>query len=124
MTIVLPQLQGVVLIYLLTFARAGAMIMLLPVIGDIGVPVRVRLAFALAVSTALVSVTAKYYPARTVPPIELALLIAREATAGVLIGAMARLIMSALETAGYLIAAQTGLAFAQSFDPGQGTQGA
>jgi flagellar biosynthetic protein FliR len=37
---------------------------------------------------------------------------------------MARLIMSALETAGYLIAAQSGLAFAQTFDPGQGTQGA
>jgi flagellar biosynthetic protein FliR len=37
---------------------------------------------------------------------------------------MARLIMSALETAGFLIAAQTGLAFAQTFDPGQGTQGA
>lgn len=124
MTVILPQLQGVVLIYLLTFARAGAMIMLLPVIGDIGVPVRVRLAFALAVSAALVSITARYYPARTVPPIELAMLIAQEATAGVLIGAMARLIMGALETAGYLIAVQTGLAFAQTFDPSQGIQGA
>jgi flagellar biosynthesis protein FliR len=32
--------------------------------------------------------------------------------------------MSALETAGTLIAMQTGLAFAQTFDPGQGTQSA
>jgi flagellar biosynthetic protein FliR len=124
MTIILPQLQGVVLAYLLTFARAGAMIMLLPVIGDAGVPARVRLAFALAVSAALVSVTAQYYPANTPPPIELATLIARETTAGVLVGTMARLIMSALETAGTLIAMQTGLAFAQTFDPGQGTQSA
>src|SRR5882762_11516244 len=102
MTLILPQLQGVVLVFLLTFARAGAMIMLLPVIGDAGVPVRVRLAFALAVSAALVSVTAKYYPTVAPPPLELASLIARETTAGVLVGTMARLIMSALETAGFL----------------------
>lgn len=124
MTIILPELQGAVLIFLLTFARTGAMIMLLPVIGDAGVPPRVRLAFALAVSAALTSATGQYYPSTSPPPMELAALIAREATAGVLVGAMARLIMSALDTAGYLIAAQTGLAFAQTFDPGQGTQGA
>ena len=124
MRIILPELQGVVLIFLLTFARAGAMIMLLPVIGDAGVPPRVRLAFALAVSAALTSTTGHYFPTQPPPPLELAALIARESTAGVLVGLMARLIMSALETAGYLIAAQTGLAFAQTFDPGQGTQGA
>ncbi len=124
MAVILPQLQGVVLVYVLTFSRAGAMIMLMPVIGDAGVPVRVRLAFALAVSAALVSVTARYYPTTTPPPMELATLIAREATAGVLVGTMARLIMSALETAGSLIAIQTGLAFATTFDPGQGTQSA
>jgi flagellar biosynthetic protein FliR len=100
------------------------MIMLLPVIGDAGVPARVRLAFALAVSAALVSVTARYYPTNTPPPLELAALIAREATAGVLVGTMARLIMSTLETAGTLIAVQTGLAFATTLDPGQGTQSA
>jgi flagellar biosynthetic protein FliR len=114
----------VVLVYLLTFARAGAMIMLLPVIGDAGVPPRVRLAFALAVTAALVATTAQYYPTTTPEPVELVTLIAREATAGVLVGTMARLIMSALETAGTLIAIQTGLAFATTFDPGQGTQSA
>jgi flagellar biosynthetic protein FliR len=122
MTVILPQLQGVVLVFVLTFARAGAMIMLLPVIGDAGVPPRVRLAFALAVSAALVSVTARYYPSVAPPPMELAALIARESTAGVVVGTMARLIMSALETAGTLIATQTGLAFATTFDPGQGMQ--
>jgi flagellar biosynthetic protein FliR len=100
------------------------MIMLLPVIGDAGVPARVRLAFALAVSAALVSATARYYPAAEPPPMQLAMLIAREATAGIVVGTMARLIMSALETAGFLIATQTGLAFATTFDPGQGLQGA
>ena len=124
MTIIFPPLQGILLVYLLTFARAGAMIMLLPVIGDAGVPARVRLAFALAVSAALTTVTAKYYPTVPPPPMELTALIARESTAGVLVGTMARLIMSALEVAGFLIANQTGLAFAQTFDPSQGAQSA
>ncbi len=124
MRILLPQLQGAVLVYLLTFVRAGAMIMLMPAIGTAGVPPRVRLAFALAVSWALVSTTAQYYPQGMLSPAELAVLIAREATAGVLVGAMTRLIMSALEVAGFLIAFQTGLSFATTFDPGQGTQGA
>jgi flagellar biosynthetic protein FliR len=123
-TLVLPPLQGPLLVFLLTFCRAGAMIMLLPVIGDAGVPPRVRLAFALAVSWALISTTQQFYPSATPPTLQLATLIAREVTAGVLVGAMARLIMSALETAGFLIATQTGLAFATAFDPSQGTQGA
>src|SRR5215467_11343222 len=106
MTIILPQLQGVVLVFMLTFARVGAMIMLLPVIGDAGVPPRVRLAFALAVSGALVSLTGKYYPSVSPPPLMLTVMLAKEITAGVLIGTMSRLIMSALETAGFLIAAQ------------------
>jgi flagellar biosynthetic protein FliR len=113
MTIILPELQGAVLIFLLTFARTGAMIMLLPVIGDAGVPPRVRLAFALAVSAALTSATGQYYPSVSPPPMELAALIARRRPR-VLVGAMARLIMARRHRR-YLIAAQTGLAFAQTF---------
>ena len=37
---------------------------------------------------------------------------------------MARIIMSALQVAGFLIATQTGLAYAQTIDPTQNTQGA
>ena len=37
---------------------------------------------------------------------------------------MARIIMSALQVAGYLIATQTGLAYAQTVDPTQHEQGA
>ena len=44
--------------------------------------------------------------------------------AGILIGGMSRLIMSALSVAGQLIATQTGLAFVQTIDPTFGEQGA
>jgi len=124
MTFALPTLEGAILAYFLTFARAGAMIMLLPAIGEVGVPPRVRLAFALAVSAALAPAVAHNYPLAEPNTLALGAAIAREITAGVLIGAMARLIMSALHVAGTIIGVQTGLAFAQTFDPGQGAQGA
>ncbi len=124
MSVHIPDLSGIFLVYFLVFARVGAMIMLLPAIGDAGVPPRVRLALALAVSFALAPVVAKSYP-DTAPEnvIALGLLIAQELTVGVLIGAIARIIMSALSVAGELIAMQTGLAYAQSFDPGMGAEG-
>jgi flagellar biosynthetic protein FliR len=53
MTIHLPALSGIVLTYLLVFSRVGAMVMLLPAIGEMGVPSRVRLVLALAIAFAL-----------------------------------------------------------------------
>jgi len=126
MTITLPALSGVVLVYLLVFARTGAMIMLLPPLGDINVPARVRLMLALAVSLALAPTVTTAYP-QTAPQnaIVLGVLIAQEVTAGLLIGAVARIIMSAVSTAGFLIASQTGLSFAETLDPtSSGQQGA
>ena len=125
MTIHLANLSGVVLVYLLVFARTGAMVMLLPAIGEAGVPPRVRLALALAVSFALVPVVSHNYADESASSIvALAVLIVKEIAAGILIGGMARIIMSALSTAGYLIATQTGLAYAQTIDPEMGEQGA
>lgn len=121
MTFHLPDLSGTLLVYLLVFSRTGAMIMLLPAIGDQGVPSRVRLVLALAVSVALTPVVAQAYPqAAPSNATALVLLLAQEITAGVLVGAMARIIMSALSVAGYLIATQTGLAYAQAMDPTMG----
>jgi len=125
MTIHLPELSGIVLTYLLVFSRVGAMVMLLPAIGEMGVPSRVRLVLALAIAFALTPQVQGNYPA--IAPqgtMGLAIMIAQEVTAGVLVGAMARIIMSALQVAGYLIATQIGLAYATTLDPTQNTQGA
>jgi flagellar biosynthetic protein FliR len=125
MHITLPALSGIVLTYLLVFARVGSMVMLLPAIGEMGVPSRVRLVLALAISFALTPQVQSSYPA-VIPGSTMALVIMviQEVTAGVLVGAMARIIMSSLQVAGYLIATQTGLAYAQTLDPTQNTQGA
>jgi len=126
MTIHLPELSGLVLVYLLVFARTGAMVMLLPAIGETSVPPLVRLVLALAISIALAPTVASSYP-HTAPQntLALGLLVAQEVTAGILIGTMSRIIMSALQVAGTLIATQTGLAYAQTVDPtSQGEQSA
>src|SRR6201995_1311243 len=121
MTIHLPALSGIILTYLLVFSRVGAMVMLLPAIGEMGVPSRVRLVLALALTPQVQNNYPAISPQSTMA---LFIMLAQEITAGVLVGAMARIIMSALQVAGYLIATQTGLAYAQTLDPTQNTQGA
>src|ERR1700743_3580740 len=115
MTFHLNDMTGGVLIFFLVFSRVGAMVMLLPAIGDAGVPARVRLALALAISFAMIPVVSHFYP-HTVPTsaIGLSIMLIQETIAGILIGGMSRLIMSALSVAGQLIATQIGLAFTQT----------
>jgi flagellar biosynthesis protein FliR len=125
MTIHLNDLSGGVLLYFLVFARVGAMVMLLPAIGDAGVPQRVRLALALGISLALAPVVAHFYPTEAPKSaVGLSVLLIQESLAGILIGGMSRIIMSALSVAGQLIATQTGLAYAQTLDPTFGEQSA
>jgi flagellar biosynthetic protein FliR len=123
LSIHLAQLSGLVLAYLLTFARTGAMLMLLPPISQAGVPSRVRLVLALGITIALAPGVAHLYP-KDAPdsPIALGILIAQEVTAGLLVGAMASVIMSALSVAGMLISTQTGLSYAQLLNPTLGDE--
>jgi flagellar biosynthesis protein FliR len=125
MTVHLANLSGVVLVYALVFARTGSMIMLLPAIGDVGIPSRVRLGLALAVSFAMTPVVAHAYP-QQIPPSVMAfgLMLIQETIAGLLVGLMSRIIMSALSVAGAVISMQSGLSYAQSIDPSMGEQAA
>lgn len=108
----------------LVFARMGAILMLLPAIGEGFVPTRIRLSFALAFSLLIGPVIVPQLP----PPPEtmsgVAGLVMVEAVTGLMIGAAARLLMMAGAVAGQIIGYQTGLAMAQSFDPSQGQSGA
>lgn len=126
MHITLPSLSGAVLVYLLVFARTGSMLMLLPPIGDANVPSRVRLILALALTMALAPTVQSAYPqAAPQTIVALVVLIGQEITVGILIGALARIIMSAISVAGFLIAYQTGLSYAEALDPtSHGQQGA
>ena len=109
--------------FFMTFARVSAMVMLMPAIGEMMVPPRVRLVLALAISFVLVPLAA---PNPVIPeqPLALAALVGREILVGLIIGMAARLVMSALQVAGSTIAMQTGLGFVQAIDPTFGVQGA
>jgi flagellar biosynthetic protein FliR len=122
----LNDLSGLAYVYILVFARTGSMVMLLPGIGGgAGVPPRVRLLLALAISLALTPELAHLYPVQAPANMfALGVTVGQEVVAGLLVGAMAQIIMSALTVAGSLIATQIGLSYAQQLDPAMGEQNA
>jgi len=113
-----------VFVFLAVFARLGAMLMLFPALGATAIPSQVRLIFALSVSFVTMPVVASTFPAPPDTLLTMAGFILLEATIGIAIGAVVRTVMSALQVAGTIIAFQTGLAFAQNFDPAQDSQSA
>jgi len=100
------------------------MFMLLPALGETAIPMRVRLVMALAVSFLIYTLVSASLPAMPGSALMLGLLIVIEVFIGVMIGTAIRLLLSALHTAGTIIAMQTGLAMAMAFDPAQGAQSA
>lgn len=107
--------------YFLVFARLGTAMIFMPGFGETQIPVRVRLLFALVACAALLPAT----PVRqTVPenPLDVTLLLATEATIGLWIGLSARILLSALQFAGYQVGQVSGLAnaFGPSFGAFEG----
>ncbi|WP_300555890.1 flagellar biosynthetic protein FliR [Maricaulis sp.] len=108
----------------LVFARLGAILMLMPGFGEPSIPVRIRLSFALLVCLTLGPILAPSMPPMPAEPLMMTGLVLGEVLIGLMIGGIARLLMSTAAIAGQVISMQTGLAMAQSFDPSQGAQGA
>ncbi len=108
----------------MVFARLGAILMLLPGIGESTIPPRIRLAFALAFSLVVGPVIAPQLPPVPETMLGMSGLIIFEVLIGLMIGAASRFMLMAGAVAGQIIGYQTGLAMAQSFDPTQGQSGA
>jgi len=108
--------------YLLIFLRIGAGLMLLPPFGEGSVPGRSRLHLAIALSVIVAPLVEQYVPAMPPDFAEAALLVIREVAIGLAIGAVTRLVLSALHVAGMVMAFQSSLAAALFFDPNQGQQ--
>ncbi len=110
--------------FLLIFSRIGAMLMVFPGVGEGFVSARFRLGLALAVSFVMLGPLSGRLPALPSDGGSLFLLLAVEALIGLAIGVAARLLLTALNVAGNIIAMQTGLGFAINVDPTQGSHGA
>lgn len=109
--------------FMLTFVRLGTAVMLMPGVGDSFVPTNIRLYFALALSLVLMPIIAMYMPAPVPSGTLLIATIFTEFMIAALIGTVARILMSATDTAGMILSFQTGLSNAQLFNPQMATQG-
>ncbi len=117
-------LPAEVFAFMLVFTRIGAAVMLLPGIGESYVFSRVRLALAFALTLVMFPIVREGLPGLPPSAMGLFTLLVGEIIIGIFFGGAARLLMSCLHVAGVVISFQSSLAFAQTVDPNQGTQGA
>ncbi|MDC0739478.1 flagellar biosynthetic protein FliR [Cognatishimia sp. SS12] len=104
--------------YLLVVARIGSAMLFLPGFGETQIPLRARLSFALVLCLALYPVV----PVAATPPSTpsaMFVLLAAEATIGLWIGLVARVLLSAMQFAGYQVGQVSGLA--NAFGPSLGS---
>ncbi|SHH67455.1 flagellar biosynthetic protein FliR [Bradyrhizobium erythrophlei] len=110
--------------FMLVFARIGAMVMLLPGLGETNIPVRIKLAIALLLTLIILPLhRAAYHVDIQASMMPLLVLMIHEIIIGVVLGATARVTLAALQVAGSVIAQQMGLGFVTAVDPTQGQQG-
>ena len=103
----------------LIFARLGALVMLMPAIGETFIPVRIRLAFAFGLALMLFPVVGASVPAIPSAVSGVAGAVIKETAIGLVIGAIIRFFMSSLAAAGEIISIQSTLAFSQTANPTQ-----
>ncbi len=112
-------LASEVFAFFLVFCRMGSAIMLLPGIGEPYVSPRIRLLLALSISVLLAPVLKPYLPHPPTVVGDLVVEVVGEIIVGIFMGVSARLLISAVNTAGAVIATQSGLASALIFDIGE-----
>ncbi|MDJ1158438.1 flagellar biosynthetic protein FliR [Chelatococcus sp. SYSU_G07232] len=109
--------------YILVFARVGALVMLLPGLGERMISARSRLALAVLLTLVFHPLASRSLPALAggiAAPATIAVLIG-EIAVGLMLGLAARMVVASLQTAGTIVAQQLGLAFAQQVNPAAGS---
>jgi flagellar biosynthetic protein FliR len=107
----------------LVFVRIGAALMLLPGYSEPYVTPRLRLLLALMISLIVAPVVSPKLPAMPASAIQLGVLILGEILIGVFFGTIGRLFLSALATAGMMVAYMSSMANALTNDPSAAQQG-
>jgi flagellar biosynthetic protein FliR len=123
MRIDISMLPALAATFMLVFARVGAMVMLLPGFGESNIPMRIKLAIALLLTLIILPLQRNAYQVDLTSMASLGVLMVHEIVIGIVLGATARVTLSALAVAGSVIAQQLGLGFVTAVDPTQGQQG-
>ena len=103
----------------LVFARLGAIVMLIPGLGESFIPPRIRLSFALALTLMMFPLMAPGAPPIPADAGGLAGAVIKEVLIGLMIGGVLRMFMSSLAAAGEIVSLATTLSFAQTANPMQ-----
>ena len=109
--------------FMLCFARIGTMVMLLPGLGELSVPPRVRLTVALVLTAVILPLHRNAYTLDLKASGPVLVTLGEELVIGAVLGLVARLTISALQVTGSVVAQQMGLGFVTAVDPTQGQQG-
>ncbi|MFN3658512.1 MAG: flagellar biosynthetic protein FliR [Pseudolabrys sp.] len=123
MRIDISFLPAIAAAFLLTFARVGTMVMLMPGIGEQSLPQRVRLTIALVLTAVILPAHQSAYTVNLTALGPVVVLLFQEILVGLLLGLTARLALSALQVTGTIAAQQLGLGFVTAVDPTQNQQG-
>lgn len=111
--------------FVLIFSRVGSILMLMPALGEMTIPARMRLAFALLFSLVLYPLVSPSLPPVPDDVLQILVVLLHEIAIGLILGAITRLLTLAASVAGAVIAFQAGLSGAQGADPiNGGAQGA
>jgi len=116
-------LPAQIFLILLVFMRIGTAMLLLPGFGEPYVPPRARLFLALTISLIVTPIIADTLPAMPDSAANLFVLLAGEILIGAFFGTIARLFLSALTTAGMVMAYMSSMANALTNDPSAAQQG-
>jgi flagellar biosynthetic protein FliR len=103
--------------FLVCTVRVAALLTALPVLSGEMVPAKVRVCLILLVSLALFPVLEPFSRGLDFQPLNVALIVCKEALIGILLGLMARFIFIAAQFGGTIVGYQMGFAAANIFDP-------
>jgi len=95
----------------------------LPGLGESNIPMRIKLSAALLLTLIMLPLHRAAYHVDMTSMAGLLVLMLHEIIIGIVLGATARVTLSALQVAGSIIAQQMGLGFVSTVDPTQGQQG-
>jgi flagellar biosynthesis protein FliR len=123
MTLLEEFLTTGVFAFMIIFVRFGTALMIMPGIGDSFVPPNIRLMMALAICLVVTPIIQPMVPNPLPAFPVMMVLIFMEFVTGLFIGTIARILMTALDTAGMLISMASGISNAQLFNPQLATQG-
>ena len=123
MRIDLSFLPALAAAFMLVFARAGTMLMLLPGMGESMLSSRLRLTGAAVLAAVMLPLHRDAYHVDLHAIGQVMVMMAEEMLIGAVLGMTARLTVAALQVTGSVVAQQLGLGFVTAVDPTQGQQG-